>query len=225
MAAIVAVHRARSVRAVGHHHEHHDHDDAEVMPTEGILLDLEVRRRLITAAGILWQKRRAVVTSTAIIFGKPPPEDAVLDDVDLLEVKSVERCNVAGLSQGRYQNLRVEFLGGDAPAEVVTVRAVDTIATAVSSANGENFTFCPRQHTVKYRGVPLDSDLTLEEYNVADGDTVCVGATDAFLQDFEYSNEPTKRGWIYKKGGMAVRRDRTLCTLALCGHPVYLTRG
>lgn len=65
-------------------------DADAVMPRKDILLDLVVRRRCVSAAGVIWSKRRAVVTHDFIKFSRLPPEDIVLEDIPLLDVQSVE---------------------------------------------------------------------------------------------------------------------------------------
>lgn len=59
------------------------------MPTEDIALDLILGRQSVTAAGMIWQKRRVVVSHDSIKFGKPR-QNLVLDYVPLVDVKSVE---------------------------------------------------------------------------------------------------------------------------------------
>ena len=207
-----------------HHHKPHQHqpdssghdDDDERMPTKDTALDLVVRRQCISAVGVIWQKRRVVVTQDSIKFSKLPPDDIVLDDVSLLDIQSVNSYSAVSLSQGQgleydVQTLRVQcFI--EAHTRVLLVAPSDPLALVVTdrlSSIDSAFTFDPLKHCALYEGRILDLRCTVEQLELPDGATISVelrGARQDFLdvsaEDSckSFEGETTQSGWVYKKG-------------------------
>ena len=191
-----------------------DDGDEDKMPTgPDIVLDLVVRRRCMSAAGVLWQKRRAVITHDSIKFSKLPPENDVLDDVALLDIQSVEMHS--GLSQvqeqSQLQPLRVTFFGTH--TKTLLACASDTLSTTILDAEmSSGFVFDSRRHMVLYEGVELEPTVTLEEHGLPVGATVAVEMREDSVFSGD-SDDVYKKGWIYKKGQV---RQASWCPLPAC---------
>ena len=175
-----------------------DNDDDERMPTKEIALDLVVRRQCISAVGVIWQKRRVVVTHDSIKFSKLPPEDMILDTVFLLDIQSVDSSlSLQQKQEYQLQTLRVQcFI--EAHTKVLLVSPSDTIALVISSIDSA-FQFDPLQHWVQYEGRGLDLGRSVEDQAIPDGATILVelrSASPHFLdvpaQPSDHSSTPLK---------------------------------
>jgi hypothetical protein len=224
MAAAQSVHRHHNRQHLTSTSIGHDDDDnGDRVPTKDIALDLVVRRQCISAVGVIWQKRRVVVTKDCIKFSKLPPDDMVLDDVSLLDIQSVDSYSSQGLSLEQEQEYHVQTLRVQcfiqAHTKVLLVAPSDPIAFVVTdrlSSIDSAFTFDPLKHCVLYEGRILDLHRTVEQLELTDGATVSVelrGAHQNFLDGSaedsckSLADETTQSSRMYKKG--RVRGDTT----------------
>ena len=132
-------------------------------PKEKITLDIVLDRQSVSAAGLIWQKRRVVVTNRDISFGRPG-QDMRLDHMWLHEIKRVQiHDRLASATQARdagssallsaEQASSMLLLSGaqgersaraplpDSVADATVTRSLETVSTTVGPWSRGNAIF------------------------------------------------------------------------------------